>query len=45
LPGTYVVLGSERVDWHAQRIIAWYLQRWPLETFYQDGKGHLGWDA
>ncbi len=22
-----------------------YLQRWPIETFYQDSKGHLGLDA
>jgi len=45
LTGTYVVLVSNRVDWNAQRIIALYLQRWPIETFYQDGKGHLGFDA
>jgi hypothetical protein len=45
LTGTYVVLVSSRVDWNAQRIIALYLQRWPIETFYQDGKGHLGLDA
>jgi len=45
LTGTYVVLVSNRVDWHAQRIITLYLQRWPIETFYQDGKGHLGLDA
>src|SRR5947209_1579692 len=42
LTGTYVVLASSRVDWNAQRIIALYLQRWPIETFYQDGKTHLG---
>ena len=45
LTGTYVVLVSNRVDWNAQRIIALYLQRWPIETFYQDSKGHLGLDA
>ena len=45
LTGTYVVLVSNRVDWNAQRIIALYLQRWPMETFYQDSKGHLGLDA
>src|SRR5919109_802578 len=44
LTGTYVVLVTNRVDWSAQRIIALYLQRWPIETFYQDGKGHLGLD-
>ena len=44
LTGTYVVLVTKRVDWGAQRIIALYLQRWPIETFYQDGKTHLGLD-
>jgi hypothetical protein len=44
LTGTYAVLVSNRVDWNAQRIITLYLQRWPIETFYQDGKGHLGLD-
>src|SRR6266487_4267134 len=38
-------LVTNRVDWGAQRIIALYLQRWPIETFYQDGKGHLGLDT
>jgi hypothetical protein len=42
--GTYVVLVTHRVDGSAQRIIALYLQRWPIETFYQDGKTHLGLD-
>jgi hypothetical protein len=44
LTGTYAVLVSNHVDWTAQRIIATYLQRWPIETFYQDGKTHLGFD-
>jgi SRSO17 transposase len=44
LTGTYAVLVSNRVDWHAQRILTLYVQRWPIETFYQDGKGHLGLD-
>jgi hypothetical protein len=44
LTGTYVVLVTNRVDWGAQRIIALYLQRWPIETLYQDGKTHLGLD-
>ncbi len=44
LTGTYAVLVTNRTDWSAQRIITLYLQRWPIETFYQDGKGHLGLD-
>jgi DDE superfamily endonuclease len=42
LSGTYVVLITNRLDWNAHKIIATYLLRWPTETFYQDGKGHLG---
>ncbi len=44
LTGTYAVLLSNRTDWSAKKILATYLQRWPIETFYQDGKGHLGLD-
>src|SRR5256712_2132411 len=44
LTGTYAVLVTNRADWSAQRIIALSLQRWPIETFYQDGKTHLGLD-
>jgi len=44
LTGTYAVLVTNRVDWTALRVIATYLLRWPIETFYQDGKGHLGLD-
>jgi len=44
LTGTYAVLVSTRVDWNAHRLLTLYLQRWPIETFYQDGKGHLGLD-
>ena len=42
LTGSYVVLASNRLDWSAPKIIATYLLRWPVETFYQDGKSHLG---
>ncbi|HEY6411309.1 MAG TPA: transposase [Ktedonobacteraceae bacterium] len=45
LTGTYAVLVSNRVDWNAPRIITLYWQRWPIETFYQDSKGHLGLDT
>ena len=42
LTGTYGVLVSNRLDWSAQQSIAAYLLRWPVETFYQDGKSSLG---
>jgi hypothetical protein len=45
LSGTYAVLVTNQREWSAQKIIATYLQRWPTETFSQDGKGHLGLDA
>mgnify|MGYP003969356209 FL=1 len=44
LKGSYAILVTNRLDWSAQQIITIYLQRWPIETFYQDGKGHLGLD-
>ncbi len=44
LSGTYAVLLSNRTDWSGKKILASYLQRWPIETFYQDSKGHLGLD-
>lgn len=44
LTGTYAVLVSNRTNWTAKEILASYLQRWPIETFYQDGKGLLGLD-
>ncbi len=42
LSGRQVVLVTNRLDWNAAKIIRLYLCRWPTETFYQDGKGHLG---
>jgi len=42
LTGSYAVLVTNRTDWTAKQILQRYLQRWPIETFYQDGKGHLG---
>jgi DDE superfamily endonuclease len=45
LTGRYVVLITNRVDWTAAKIIGLYWQRWPTETFYQDSKGQLGFNA
>jgi hypothetical protein len=42
LTGRQAVLVTNRLDWNAARSIGLYLQRWPTETFYQDGKGPLG---
>jgi DDE superfamily endonuclease len=44
LTGRQVVLVTNRLDWNAAKIINLYSQRWPTETFYQDGKGHLGFN-
>lgn len=44
LQGAYAILVTNRVDWNAKQIMTIYLQRWPIETFYQDGKSHLGLD-
>lgn len=44
LTGSYAVLVTNRTDWAAKKIVATYLLRWPVETFYQDGKTHLGLD-
>jgi DDE superfamily endonuclease len=42
LTGRQVVLVTNRLDWNAAKIISLYWQRWPTETFDQDGTGHLG---
>ena len=42
LTGTYATLVTNRTDWNAKTIIRVYLQRWPIETFYQDSKQLLG---
>ena len=42
LTGTYVVLVTTRLDWSAPKIITTSMLRWPVETFYQDGKSYLG---
>jgi hypothetical protein len=39
LTGHRVVLVTNCVDWSAAKILSLYSQRWPTETFYQDGKG------
>jgi hypothetical protein len=44
LTGRYILLVTNRPDWSAAKIIRLYSQRWPTETFYQDGKGHLGFN-
>lgn len=44
LTGTSAVLVSNRTDWSAKKILETYVQRWPIETFYQDSQGHLGLD-
>lgn len=44
LTGTYVVLVTNRIDWSPEHILNTYLLRWPIEAFYQDGKGILGLD-
>jgi hypothetical protein len=38
------VLVTNRTDWSGKKILATYLQRWPIETFYQERSGHLGLD-
>lgn len=44
LTGSHALLVTNRTDWAAPRILATSLLRWPVETFYQDGKTLLGFD-
>jgi hypothetical protein len=44
LTGRAVVLVTNGVDWSAAKIISLYGQRWPTETFDQDGQGQLGFN-
>ena len=45
LTGSYALLVTNRTDWASPKVIATSLLRWPVETFYQDGKTLLGLDA
>jgi hypothetical protein len=42
LHGTCALLVTNHLRWNAKKIIATYLLRWPIETFYQDAKQQLG---
>jgi len=42
LEGTCAILITNHLTWDAKKIIETYLLRWPIETFYQDAKQHLG---
>jgi hypothetical protein len=36
---------TNRTDWEAKRMLTTYLDRWPTETFNEDVKGNLGFEA
>ena len=36
---------TNRLRWEPKRILTTYLDRWPTETFNEDVKGHLGFEA
>lgn len=42
--GNFVALVTNHISWNAKKIVATYLLRWPIETFYQDCKQLLGLD-
>ena len=42
---TPLFFATNRTDWEAKRILTTYLDRWPTETFNEDIKGHLGFEA
>jgi SRSO17 transposase len=35
-------LVTNKKEWPMEKILACYLKRWPIETFYRDAKQHLG---
>jgi hypothetical protein len=45
LEQTPLFFATNRIDWEAKRILTTYLDRWPTETFNEDVKGHLGFEA
>ena len=40
-----IVLATNQVTWHSEKIIKTYLLRWSIETFFRDSKQHLGLDS
>jgi hypothetical protein len=42
---TALFFATNRIDWEAKRMLTTYLDRWPTETFNEDVKGHLGFEA
>ena len=36
---------ANRKDWKPKRKLSTYLDRWPTETFNEDAKGNLGFEA
>lgn len=45
LQQTPLFFATNRTDWEAKRILTTYLDRWPTETFNEDIKGNLGFEA